>query len=760
MLDFPLLSTFVTLYSSSTKAFVGFLSALLAILFWRSGLLGSCNTMTSLRSRLSKWTLNEQQLHTPKGINVEDTAQNSPRKLHKALSTTFNYLANTVRQGATYIYQEPEIENLSSCSDGGTAEETPKKHRRQSSFFLSVRTRKGLSSPRGQTSAARVPPSWMISSPKGRSGEVRPLEQPPIRTSESSEHGPTLVRSRESSECPTLVCVDDETAPTLDVQIPDSSWPVETTIGLESSSMLTAYGIPFPLGNKLDDPLMEDPFIGPDEVSARVRSFLSSGRPNPKAQPGEDTGYFAESESGADQSGTEEFSPACLKYVSPGSPGAEPSQACDHPHWNSRARSEEKCGSPVIVTHRGSSAVALKPASQPFMSIIQSQAYSNNGRLPSDVYEADAELSETATENTPSMGSRTMFEHGLADRSRRYLAVTGHNIGSDENTSIEPHFPKPPMMVPSISMLSTLLTDDDIMILGTGDIEGQELQQVSSNSDTDVSGSSPWKHAALLTQEDAYEAGMRAAGIVCPSYSRPPSSTESEHAGFNLSNTDAKPHISAPMSHWRRVSNLSDVTTSSPACEAPSPLLCLHVRSEPARQSISADISALNATDKAEIHIAGPANLGLHPSSSPALGGRAPTDAPESDSSPQRVSNAARSPSFGQLSIRSLPKSKRALRQQRKANKRVVVTKSAEIDTKDNASPGEIAPQPLISIKHFKSTNGEPLPYTGHELDAIHNTPPRKIAYFPQKSVSFAEEKEIIGASDAIRRLSAGSSTH
>lgn len=421
----------------------------------------------------------------------------------------------------------------------------------------------------------------------------------------------------------------------------------------------------------------------------------------------------------------------------------------------------------MIVSHRGSSAVALNSASGPFVGIMQSKTHQNNGRLPSDVYEADAELSETGPEITPSMGSRTIFEHGLADRSRRYLAVTGHDPGLDDTTPTEPQLSKSPTIIQSSLMPLKRLTDDDIMNLGTGDIEDQNLRQMTSNSDTDVSLSSPWKHAALLTQEDAYEAGMRAAGIVCPAYSRPASSTRSELEGFDLPNSEVKPHISTPTGHWRTGSDLSDdtsdscaVTTSSPSCNLPPPLLILHVRSQPARQSTGPDVAVLNATDRVEIPIAGPANTGLHPSL-PAMatsGGKVATDTPRSDSSLHGVFNAAMLPSFGKRSIHSVPKSKRALRRQRRANRKVAMTKTIENDTRKSASPGEIAPQPLISIKHFELTDGDPQPYAGHELDAIQNIPQRRVACFPQKVVSFAERKEIIGASDAFERLSPRSS--
>lgn len=730
--------------------------------FWSAWV---CDTMASLRKRLSKWTLGEQSSPSSNDINVEDSARASPKKLHKALSTTFNYLANTVRQGATYIYHEPETEGLSQNSDGGPPEETPKKHRRQVSFYASVRSRKHLS--REQNNAVGSPSRFMTSSPNGQDCEARSPERQSIRTSESSDNAPTLVRSREASECPTLVCVNDETAPTLNVQLPESSWPIKPTIDVTSPSEITVHRLSLPFGNQTDGPLMEDPFISRDGLSPQLRNFLSLDCPNAKAQSGEDTGYVAESESGADQSGIDDFSPACLRYVAPGSPEAEASKACNRPHRSAHVHSTENCGSPVINPHRGSSASAVKPTSQSFVGIVQSPARQDLLRLPSEVYEADAELSETGPEVTPSMGSRTMFEHGLADRSRRYLAVIGHNTGSDNNTSTKGQCSRSSRVESLSLMLSKRLTDDDIMTLGTSDIEFQDIHLVSSNSDTDVSGSSPLRHTALLTQEDAYGAGLRAAGIVRSS-SRQPSCTASEQAGCNLSNTGTKPEIFTPTGHWGSVSDHSDikthsctVTTSDSSCKAPPPFPILQERSEPTRQSISAEGSALHATVKVKSPITGPANVDHDPSSPATPGEKVATNTPVSDSSPHRVFNAARLPSFGSPSNCSLPKSKRALRQQKKAKRKVAFTSPTEVDTMENASLRGGNPQPFFSVKHFEPTKGDPHPYAGHELDAVHNVLQPRTNCLPQvrevKVVSFAEKEEIVGTSVTVRRLSPAS---
>jgi len=654
--------------------------------------------MASLRKKFSKWTLGEQQSRSSKGINVEESAPVAPRKLHKALSTTFNYLANTVRQGATYIYRETETADLTQWSDGGTIEETPKKLRRRSSFFSSVRSRRVLFSPKGRDAGVespRMPPTWTAD------GGARSPKRPLIRTSGSSDSAPTLVRSRKSSECPTLVCMTDGTAPTLDVQKPDSSWPVDTIFRVRSSSVVSKQWTSAHIGN------MEDPFISRDDLSARARNLITS-EPPPKSnnQYVEDTGYVAESESEAEQSGTEGFSPV----IAPGPP-------------------------------------ASKPASRPYVGIIQSQIRQNNRSLPSDVYEADAELSETSLEVTPSMGSRTVFEHGLADRTRRYLAAIGHDTEYD-NLSADPQFPQSPTIVPTHSVVDSLdqrLTDCEIMALGANDQESQGGQQESSNSDTDFSDSSPLKHAALMAQEDAYGAGMRAAGIVCPSYSGQPFSTVSEASDVT--------------------SDSCAVIMSSSSRDAPPPFPVLHVGSEPARQSMSAESNVLNATDKDEIPSAAPTNIGLHPSSPASFataGDKVATDTPRSDSSPQRLFNAARLPSFGSPSIGSSPKSKRALRRQRKATRRATVSKSFEIDTMKSASRGELDSQPLFSVKHFEPTIGDPPPYAGHELDAVDNISQRKMACPPPrretKGVSFAENEVIIGHSVIVRRLSPASS--
>lgn len=755
----------------------------------------------------------------------ENPSKSPPRPLHKVLSTTFGYLADTVRQGAASLHKEylEKEDSEYHRPDHENPKETPKRHNRRSSLFSSVRSRKTLFSPKAQ--------------------EAIPDRSAP------SELSPVATR------------VTDDKAPSLDVNLPGSS------LNSESPERMTSGSQPAP-GPKVLWPSprsvavgLDDPYIDRDDLSVRVRSFVASAlaaRPSPMASTPylhpDDKGYTAETESGAEPSeGEAGFSPNEKQADSTLPATSNPVN--NHQQMTPDVRLLDGSGSPARSTLRfqESSGLGLNPATRPQLNLRPLKAKQNGGRLPSELYEADAELSETSTEVTPSMGSRTKWEQARADRDRRYLAAIGgiHNLHDGLPAQVQ--LPKSPTRslvthlnegstsleaigerIPEISyptgtlnyaveaaerrsgidladeedsmsrylkgrivspMLSMNLTIEDIMAFGgSGDKENHDTQHLLSDSETDISDNSPSQQPAVPQPEDAYEAGLRAAGLAVRSYPKQPYVTVSEDMGQAPSNRDIPTRQRTPVGHFRSVSNLSEVTndscavtTSSPVCDAPPLFPALHVRSEPACRSPSA-IGALNATEKVEIPLTGPANTGLKASppepddglnarheddtllmpatnelneSSPRMTADDPMaqKVKTPDTTPQKPFNAARLPNFASPSpVGSSPKSKKSLRREKKARGRVPFA-----ETTGNAIKGEQSPKkidsPKFTVKHFKSQSGDSSPYIGYEFDPVFFEPPL-VQEHPgsspsaneKKAVCFAEDIEIIGHDGGVGR--------
>lgn len=646
--------------------------------------------MTPLRKKFSKWTLGEQQ--------SQSSPKSPSRGLHKSLSTTFQNLANTVRQGTTYIYQDAEPEKSPQYSRT--------KSSRRASIFASIKSRKNACSPT-----------------RNEDNEQSP-EGPDGRTSESSEDPPTLVPDRISSECPTLLGIHDESKPAFDVSFMD-----DVFVTREDSSA----SVHDPISIALPTPYQGEGAHHPLEIS----SISDDHQSQEDHHAVDDTGYIAENESEAEQSAVNGLFRTSSDFVAPGSSNAEISTLKS---YLSQIPPSEELFESSVTAPLAEPAIPSKSVDQPYKDMIQSLR-ERNRRTPSEVYEADVDSSGTSREATPNMGSRTTFENGLADRRSRYLEAIGQDTAtqfsqqrSKSSSSVTPEAQR------SSHMPAMRLTDDDIMALGPGNTDGQDMVRVMvrvmSNSDTDISDSSNPEHDSILTHEDAYAAGMRAARFMSPSYSRPPST---------------------PVSLLRKASSPKEATaescavmTNSPSCDAPPPFPTLHVRSEPASPSIKRNITALNTTPNDEIPITGPMNTGLHSRSPSTRGENLSLDTPDSTaSSPLGTFNAARLPHFNTPETGSSPKSKRALRLERKASKKALIGKPLVENTTTNASPTEQGHR-SFSIEQFKTGNDNPPPYIGHELAAIQNLvirPNHAAINRDTKGVSFAEKEEIIGSS-------------
>ena len=839
--------------------------------------------MASLRKRLSKWALgsDDEQANRPIGMDVhrgsidsgyysmthkresqisgllprDDSPNSSPGHLHKALATTFGFLADTVRQGVTSLHQKSprKDDDLSEQSEFETPEQTPKKHNRRPSLFSSVRSRKNVFKPRS--------PEAVFNSP------------------DSPERPSTPSR------------VSNENAPILDVPIPNSC--------LNNASPKRITGLPATGGTVLwPSPTKvavgtDNPCIDRDDLSIRVRQFVASALAAPTSRKSsaphqDDKGYVAEVESGAEQSESELSIPSGEQNAASGLSEISLCPPNSHGKATTRVRDDDPSGSPVKVVSLPQVSPTIGPSQAYRVELdpIVPKASQNGSRVPSDVYEADAELSESSPEVTPNMGSRAAWERTRADRDRRYLETMrdGTQSGGDPPLQLPP--PKsssrslvyneidsvpeleaigeripgessptgalkyaveaserrcgadlseedPPISALSYaveaaerqsgtnlweeednnlsvpfegrlppSILSASITPDDIMALeGANDRFVNDNILSWSDFETDISDNYPSQQTALPQPEDPFEAGLRAAGLSIQSYTRQTSVAIPEILGQSLPNQNPPVRSPTPVSHYRSVSDLSEVTndscavtTNSPSCEAPPPFPSLHVRSEPARR-MSSNMAALNVSEKVEIPLVGPANTGLKHSSRSCLPSEvtdlatrhndaaSPLPAQvEPDPSTtelidentgqlkleaefhtsQKPFNAAKLPNFELPSpprrspkSRCSPNGKRSLRGKKNARGRPRVPFS---ETTGNATKEEPSPRvgtPQFSVKHFKPTSEESSPYAGFELEPVSFEAPvaqGKAGSSPlasdKKAVWFAKDVEIIGHAD------------
>ena len=805
--------------------------------------------MASLRRRLSKWALGDGDENIKRLVSLEvnrgsidsgyhsisrkqlsqsssllptsDSPDKPSRNLHKALSTTFGFLADTVRQGVASFHQESsdKDDNTSEPPEFATPSQTPKK--RRSSLFSSIRGRKNAFSPRLKDTTTES-----IASP-----------------------GSSPVPPRNT----------DGKAPILDVPIPDSCLNDDSSEQKNAPEIASEAKVLWPSPTRVAVS-SDDPYIDRDELSSRIRHFVTSTlaestSPKDIVSYPEDKGYVAESESGAEPSESDAISSPDGQHIASNLSGTT-SPSNSNQKITPYARADDGSGSPkmVAIPPRGSSAPSEHP-------VEGRQMISN--RLPSFMYEADAELSETSPGLIPSMGSRATWEEARADRSRRYRAALGEDAQSDSDLSAKTNFPNSPRscegndyqkieaigeeitrapypvgelryaveaaerqpgmdlfyeendilpdlryaveaaerqpgtnffdeeneILPldlggraSTSMLSMCLTEDDIMELGP--VRDPKLNENScsfSDSETDLSDNDPSQQTVLSQPEDAFEAGLRAAGLSIWSYPKQPSITAPRDNGQTFSNPDIPDPPPSPRSHFRSASSLSEatndscaITTNSPSCEATLPFPVLHVRSEPARH-VSSDIKALNNAKLVDIPLTGPENTGPVPSSDLDAADRdksqtisaevelktAVPELPEKnegqgetrsrETTPGRAFNAARLPRFHSVSPVGLSlKSRDSLRRDKNKHGRIPLSKAVG-NVSRNQLNQEDADSPEFTVRHFKSVSGESSPYAGLELDpvsfgvskcqeSLDSSPTAK----DRKAVCFAKDIEII----------------
>lgn len=408
---------------------------------------------------------------------TECSPERSPKKLHKAISTTFSgamqAFSNTVRSTTSYIYPTPGEPDLP--SNEWAECETPKKQSRRSSIMSSVRSRKQRFTPRARDDKNQSPklPNSPVTQEKAPALDV---EIPDPFFSYAS-----LGRSSTSRGSQLLA----------GVKLPAAAknlWPGPTRMSVDQAFGIDGRGTLHPASPNFDDPYLEKENglqHGLSVVTSASDFALESPSPEAKKRYlSDEKGYLSEVESNADVSESDGLAPACLKYVAPGSPEARTSSPCRHKNpteshvlvasstspcletipsrMPSPLRSRSKPSKPETLDGTAEQTASLHPSSRtsshPFANLedglnalfpsyessMTSRSRPLDERLPSDVYDADAESLES------SMGSRVAWERHRADRERRYMEVIdmAPNTESDEEVGPELELKRSPSKKP------------------------------------------------------------------------------------------------------------------------------------------------------------------------------------------------------------------------------------------------------------------------------------------------------------------------
>ena len=428
---------------------------------------------------------------------MESSPERSPRKLHKAISSTFSgamqAFSNTVRSTTSYIYPtagEPELP-----SNEWAECETPKKQSHRSSIMSSIRSRKQRFTPRSRDDKNESPEL-----PKSPVPVTR--EKAPALDVEIPNPFFSYESLGESSTSRGLQLLAGVKLPAAAKNL----WPGPTRMTVDQASGNDRRGTLDPASSMLDDPYIEQGDRlqhGLSFVTSVAEFALESPSPDSKKlHLSDDKGYPPEVESNADVSESDGLVPACLKYVAPRSPEARTSSPCRHkdhaaPHVHDTSSASpcqrtipSRTSSPVPSGSKPSKSETLdgaaeKTASRHSLSrtsshhsasledglnalfpsdedTMTSNSRSLYKRMPSDVYDADAESLES------SMGSRAAWERHRADRERRYIEIIdmAPNTESDEEVGPELELKRSPSKKP--------VHYAEELVLGTINIEGSE----------------------------------------------------------------------------------------------------------------------------------------------------------------------------------------------------------------------------------------------------------------------------------------------
>ena len=390
--------------------------------------------------------------------------EHSPRKLHKAISTTFSgaikSFSDTVRSTTSYIYPTPGEIDLPSSEWAEC--ETPKNKSRRPSIKSSFRSRKQQSTPRT--------PGAKIESPERLQSNV-PVTQEKAPALDVDIPNPSF--NYESLERVSVPCGSELLVGVKLPAGPKNLWPGPTRLTVHQASENGRGAIPHPVATDLDDPYVETGYGYQHSLSLiNSPSSLDSASPEAfKRYRSDEKCYVSDMESNANVSGSDERSPVCLKYVAPGSPEAKNSSPCRYKppaasHTNLASVTSPcerkipfRISSPVpsgpetsksktldgIAKQRASPESPsrrckpqktclnddLNALSPPSEAIRQSKTRALNKRLMSDIYNADAESLDS------SMGSRAAWERHRADRERRYTKIVDMIPDTESDEELE-----------------------------------------------------------------------------------------------------------------------------------------------------------------------------------------------------------------------------------------------------------------------------------------------------------------------------------
>lgn len=404
---------------------------------------------------------------------TESSPERSPRKLHKAISSRFSgaiqAFSDTVRSTTSYIYPTAGESELPSSEWAEC--ETPKKESRRSSIMSSVRSRKQRSTPR--VSNAKFGSPEMLQSPvpvaRGKSPALE-VEIPNPSFSYESFEKPSV-----SNGSPLLAGVKLPARP-------KNLWPGPTRLTVEQASGNESWEIPHNTVSKAEDPYIEQGDKLEHGFSLINSSFNFELEPTSpeliKRHMGDGKGYFLEAESNAEIFETNGLSPACSRYVAPGSRGPRASSSCRHedpatsrahimPSVNpyERASPSQTSSMPSgseTLDGTAEHTASLEPSTRRFghqvsspedglnaLSLsrgptITTETRLHNRRLPSDVHDAHAETLDSR------MGSRAAWERHRAERERRYMQIVdmASETEPDEDTGPELKLERSPLRKP------------------------------------------------------------------------------------------------------------------------------------------------------------------------------------------------------------------------------------------------------------------------------------------------------------------------
>ena len=445
----------------------------------RGSLDSGYHSMIAKSSRGSQDALSQETTFINSGM--ESSPERSPRKLHKAMSSTFSgalqAFSSTVRSTTSYIYPsagEPELPSSewAEC-------ETPKKESRRSSLMSSIRSRK------------------RCGTPTEVDFEIEDLRQSPIPKTQDK-------------------------APAIDVEIPNGSissgffgkgsistgsqllagvklparpknlWPGPTRLTVDQVSNKDGRESLHSVPSKIDDSYVEEGGRFQDGFFfTNAESEFDLESPSPKTNKrhlGDDKGYSSGAESNSDVSESDGLPPASLKDVAPVSTdlnacsvccnkdpaashvdvasSASPCQRMISSRMSSSASSGSEFSNVEISRGTAEQTASLRPPNRTsshhcasleddlsalfpsFDVAMTSIARSFYKRRSSDVYDADAESLES------SMGSRAAWERHRAERERRYMRIidTAPSTESDEMTGPAPSTASDEEMEPELEL--------------------------------------------------------------------------------------------------------------------------------------------------------------------------------------------------------------------------------------------------------------------------------------------------------------------